>query len=151
MEQERFFRFTRLIDGIHKSVLRLRLDNAPTFGVKGVHVFWVYELSRHPEGLSAAELAQSSHIDRSLISRELAALKRQGYIQAAETGGRRNYNAKLTLTELGKQAAEQIKGMALGFQDRASAGIDANDLAIFYATLEKLYLNLEKLSEEKEA
>lgn len=151
MEQERFFRFTRLIDGIHKSVLRLRLDNAPTFGVKGVHVFWVYELLKHPEGLSAAELAQSSRIDRSLISREIAALKKQGYIQADETDGKRNYNAKLTLTELGKQAAEQIKGIALGFQDRASEGISENDLANFYTTLEKLYHNLEKISEEKEA
>ena len=149
MEQERFFRFTRLIDGIHKSVLRLRLDNAPAFGVKGVHVFWVYELLKHPEGLSAAELAQSSHIDRSLISRELAALKRQGYLQAEKTVGKRGYNAKLTLTELGKQAAERIKGMAMSFQERAGAGISKEELAVFYATLEKLHHNLDKLSEEK--
>ncbi len=150
MEQERFFRFTRLIDGIHKSVLRLRLDNAPAFGVKGVHVFWVYELARHPEGLSAAELAQSSKIDRSLISRELSALKKQGYIEAKESAAGRSYNAKLTLTDLGREAAEQIKTIAMQVQARASAGVSENDLAIFYATLEKLYANLESISEEKE-
>lgn len=150
MEQERFFRFTRLIDGIHKSILRLRLDNAPAFGVKGVHIFWVYELSRHPEGLSAAELAQSSRIDRSLISRELSALKKQGYIEAKESSAGRNYNAKLTLTALGRETAEEIKTIAMEVQARASAGIPESDLVIFYATLEKLCANLELISEEKE-
>lgn len=148
MEQERFFRFTRLIDSIHKSVMRLRLDNAPAFGVKGVHVFWVYELARHPKGLSAAELAQSSKIDRSLVSRELSVLKKQGLIEAESAS--RNYNAKLRLTALGKQAAEDIKEIAMQIQARASAGISEAELASFYATLEKLSRNLSYISEEKE-
>lgn len=151
MEQERFFRFSRLIDGIHKSVMRLRLDKAPAFGVKGVHVFWVYELSRHPEGMSAAELAQSSHIDRSLVSRELSLLKKQGYVEAKESAKGRGYNAKLILTDLGHRAAEDIKLLALELQSRAGAGISESELAAFYATLEKLYRNLESISEEKEA
>ena len=147
MEQERFFRFARLIDSVHKSVLRLRLDNAPSFGVKGVHVFWVYELSRHPEGLSAAELAQSSKIDRSLVSRELAALKKQGLVET-EANTRRSYNAKLHLTDLGRRAAADIKSTALAFQARAGEGITEEELSGFYVILEKLSRNLASLSEE---
>ena len=148
MERERFFQFTRMIDGVHKNILKLRLDNAPTFGVKGVHVFWVYELLKHPEGMSATELAASSQIDRSLISREIAALKKQGYIQAEETAGKRSYNTKLTLTESGKDAAERISALGLDIQNRVSGMIDEKELAIFYATLEKLYTNLEELAEQ---
>lgn len=147
MEQERFFRFTRLIDSLHKSVMRLRLEKAPAFGVKGVHVFWVYELARHPDGLSAAELAQSSKIDRSLVSRELAVLKKQGLVAADNAA--RSYNAKLRLTEAGKKAAEDIKAIAMEIQSRASAGIPDAELASFYATLEKLSRNLSSISEEK--
>ena len=147
MEQERFFRFTRLIDSLHKSVMRLRLEKAPAFGVKGVHVFWVYELARHPDGLSAAELAQSSKIDRSLVSRELAVLKKQGLVAADNAA--RSYNAKLRLTEAGKRAAQDIKAIALEIQSRASAGISDAELASFYATLEKLSRNLSSISEEK--
>lgn len=147
MEQERFFRFTRLVDSLHKSVMRLRLDNAPAFGVKGVHVFWMYELSRHPDGLSAAELAQSSKIDRSLVSRELSVLKKQGLVEADDTT--RSYNAKLRLTALGRRAAEEIKGIALQIQTRASEGIPESELAVFYTVLEKLSRNLSTISEEK--
>ncbi len=147
MEQERFFRFTRLIDSLHKSVMRLRLEKAPAFGVKGVHVFWVYELARHPDGLSAAELAQSSKIDRSLVSRELAVLKKQGLVAADNAA--RSYNAKLRLTEAGKKAAQDIKEIAMEIQSRASAGISDAELASFYATLEKLSRNLSSISEEK--
>ena len=74
MQEERFMRFVNLIDGVHKSVQKMRVDNAATFGIKGVHIFWVYELLQHPEGLSATELAARTNIDRSLISRENSAL-----------------------------------------------------------------------------
>ena len=148
MEQERFFRFTRLIDGAHKSILRLRLDKAADFGVKGVHVFWVYELLQHPEGLSAAELAQRSQIDRSLISREISALKKDGYIAAKDKDLAHNYKTKLVLTEKGVKAAKEIASLGVQIQNRASANIPEAELEQFYATLEKLCKNLEEISEE---
>ena len=148
MERERFFQFTRMIDGMHKNILKLRLDHAPAFGVKGVHILWVYELLQHPEGMSAAELAAHSKIDRSLISREIAALKRQGYIETEASIGKRGYNAKIFLTESGKAAAEKIGELGLTLQNRVSGTISEKELAIFYATLEKLYTNLEKLAEQ---
>ena len=148
MEQERFFNFTRLIDGIHKDVLKIRLDYAPAFGVKSVHVFWLYDLLSHPEGLSATELAASSQIDRSLISREIAALKKQGLIRSENVEGKRNYNAKLTLTESGKAAAKRISELGVYFQNRVSEAIDEKKLLIFYDALEKMYKNLEKITAE---
>ena len=144
MEQERVMHFTHLIDGIHKRVQKIRTDNAATFGVKGVHVFWVYELLSHPEGLSAAELATSSRIDRSLISREISALEESGYIRSAEKqSGKRNYNSKIMLTESGIEAAQKMRNIALGFQAMADRDISPKDLKIFYSVLEKINHNLE--------
>ena len=88
MEQERFMRFVNLIDGIHKSIQKIRIDNAASFGIKSVHIFWVYKLLSHPEGLSAAELAANNNIDRSLISREISALEANGLIKIEKPNGK---------------------------------------------------------------
>jgi DNA-binding MarR family transcriptional regulator len=139
-----------LIDGIHKSINKIKFDTAPFLGVKSVHVFWLYELAKHPEGLTAAEIAAVSMIDRSLVSREIAALKRGGYVECEETGSKRNYNARITLTEDGKQLAEKITREAIEVQSKVDAGITDEELESFYLTLEKLYKNFASISSHKE-
>lgn len=144
MEQERVIHFSHLIDGIHKRIQKIRTDYAATFGVKGVHVFWVYELLSHPEGLSAASLAASSKIDRSLISREISALEAIGYVSAEKQGAKRNYNSKIVLTDSGIAAAKKMRGIMLDFQDLADSGVTHDELETFYSVLEKINNNLEK-------
>ena len=148
MESERFRRFILLVDGIHKSVQKIKYNNAPDFGVKGVHTLWVYELLCHPEGITASELASESMIDRSLISRELERLKDLGYIETEEAPGKRSYNSKIRLTEGGREVAERIGGIALEIQARASRGISEDELESFYRTLEKLNKNLSDIAGE---
>ena len=147
METVRFEKFTLLIDGIHKSISKLKLDVAPTLGVKGVHLFWVYELSLHPEGLTATEIANVSRIDRSLVSREIEDLKADGYIVSDGGVGKRKYNEKFTLTDKGRELADEITEHVLEIQKSASEGISSGELASFYATLEKLYDNFNAISE----
>ncbi len=149
MEQERFTRFVHLIDGIHKSIQKIRVEYAAEFGIKGVHVFWMHELLTHPEGLSATELAASNHVDRSLISREISALEAKGLICASKQDGKRNYNSKLTLTESGVEVASKIKELAMNIQLLGGQDISENDLEIFYNTLEKLYNNFEQICQEE--
>ena len=147
LENIRFEKFTLLIDGIHKSISKLKLDIAPTLGVKGVHVFWVYELSLHPEGLTAAEIENVSRIDRSLVSREIETLKADGYI-VSEGGGRRRYNERFTLTEKGRELAVEITERVLDIQNTVNSGIDRAELASFYKTLETLHRNFVALSSQ---
>lgn len=146
MENVRFEKFTLLIDGIHKSISKLKIDTAPYLGVKSVHVFWVYELSLHPEGLTAAEIAAVSMVDRSLISREIAALKKDGYVECEDTGKKRSYNARITLTEKGRDLAKKITEEAMRVQSTVDVGITSEELVSFYSTLEKLYLNFASLT-----
>jgi DNA-binding MarR family transcriptional regulator len=148
MESKRFRRFVLLVDGIHKSVQKIKYNNAPDFGVKGVHTLWVYELLCHPEGMTASELANESMIDRSLISREIERLKEIGYIETDDNNGKRNYNTKIRLTERGREVAASIGEIAMDVQTRANAGISESDLEGFYRTLEKLNKNLAEIAEE---
>ena len=152
MQSVRFYRFVLLIDGVHKCIQKLRLDTAPYFGVKSVHIFWVYELLAHPEGLTAAELASRSMISRSLVSREIEELHKDGYIELNETarGKRKNYNSRITLTEKGRALAAKIMEEGIKIQDAASTDISPEELASFYATLEKLHANLCMIAAERE-
>ena len=149
MEAERFGQFVRLIDGVHKSVSRIKLSLAPRLGVKSVHVFWLYQLLECPQGLTAASLALRSGIDRSLVSREIEELRAGGYVQASGgTGVRRSYNSLICLTEKGRELARTIASQALAFQSAADAGVSEEELTSFYRTLEKLHDNLAALSEQ---
>ena len=149
MESVRFEKFTLLIHGIHKCINKIKFDMAPDLGVKSVHVFWVYELLLHPEGLSATEIAAASMVDRSLVSREIETLKKSGYVTSEDTGKKRGYNARITLTEKGKELAEKIKLEALRVQGLADAGITEDELVSFYSTLEKLYSNFAGLTADE--
>ena len=148
----RFYRFALLIDGIHKCISRLKFDFAPYLGVKSVHIFWLYELCSHPEGLTAAELASRSAISRSLISREIEMLQKDGYIHMQETahGKRKNYNSRITLTEKGKELADSITSEGMKVQNAADIGISEEELIAFYVTLEKIYKNLCTVTAERE-
>ena len=150
MEENRFEKFTLLIDGIHKSIHKIKIDEAPRLGVKGVHVFWLFELYLHPNGLTATEIANVSRIDRSLVSREIEALKSDGYITVAEAAKPRKYNERLQLTEKGTLVAENIMQRVFCIQDAVSVGIDEEELEIFYSVLERLYENFNKITEQSD-
>lgn len=151
MELERFGKFTLLIDGIYKNIHKIKLETAPYLGVKSVHVFWIYSLRTHPEGLTATELAALSEIDRSLVSREVAKLCADGYIMSVGgTGKRKNYNSRLVLTEKGMELAEYIRREAIDVQNRADDGISEEELELFYSVLEKLHNNFVKITKERE-
>ena len=146
MESVRFEKFTLLIDGIHKSINKIKFDTAPYLGVKSVHVFWIYELAQHPSGLTAAEIATVSMVDRSLVSREINALEKSGYVEREETVGKRSYNARISLTDKGRELAERITKEAVDVQSMVNTGITDEELEGFYSTLEKLYSNFAAVS-----
>ena len=151
MQTQRFNQFIQLIDGIHKSVTKIKHSYSPQWGVKSVHLFWLYELMSHPEGLTAAALAAKNKVDRSLISREIEELREGGYVEFGEGGGekRKNYNSRIKLTEKGAALAGSITAIALAVQNAADAGVSEEELVSFYRTLEKLNVNLAAIAEQK--
>ena len=151
MEDIRFEKFALLIDGAQKCIQKFKSYIAQELGVKSVHVLWIYELYIHPDGLTSAELAVRSNIDPSLISRELANLKRRGYITKETTPGKRTYNAPITLTDEGSALAKRIYQSAMQTQCRVNAGLSRQELETFYCVLEKLHSNLTEYTNEIEA
>lgn len=146
MEVARFKKFIMLIDGVHKCIGKIKFDIAPSLGVKSVHLLWCYELYTHPEGLTSAELAAASMIDRSLVSRELSVLKKSGYVEVGSEGKKRGYNARIVLTDKGVELAKKIEERAEDFRMIVNSGTTEEEIAAFYETLEKFHTNLCKLN-----
>jgi DNA-binding MarR family transcriptional regulator len=116
-----------------------------------VHLFWIYELMAHPDGLTAAALAAKNKVDRSLISREIEELRENGCVEFGEGGGekRKNYNSRIRLTEKGWALGESITEVAMAVQNAADMGVSEEELVSFYRTLEKLNLNLATIAEQR--
>lgn len=145
---DRFEAFAILIDTAHKCISKIKqelCDGDAT--MKSVHTLWLYELYKHKGGLTASELAEKSNIDRSLISREIRALVRSGYVTAEPAVGKRSYNSLITLTEKGTATAVRIAAAAHEFQLAGGKGIDDAALASFYDTLNKICDNLNNIAD----
>lgn len=147
MEEARFEQFRNLISGIHRDIEKLKTKWTAPLGMKSVHIFWVYLLKDHPEGLCAAELARLSQSNRSLVSREIGELITLGYVYTEKTG--RSYGQKLKLTAAGQEAADRIAEASLTIQNQVNAGIPEADLITLYRTLEILQENFHRLAQQE--
>lgn len=148
METERFELFNTLISGIYRDIQKLKTKWTEPLGMKSVHIFWVYLLKNHPEGLSASELSQHSQSNRSLVSREIQELIDLGYVYVQQSVPKRRYGQKLLLTALGEEAANRISEATLDIQNRVSAGIPDDDLIVLYRTLGALMEKFHQLADE---
>lgn len=151
MEAERFLQFTQTIDSLQKEVQRIKIDYAPAFGIKSLHIFWLCALRQHPEGLTPSMLAKNVGIDRSLVSRELRVLEDNGFIRHSQqdsssgdfsSGDKRCYNTPILLTEAGAAVADHIISVGSAVQKSADEGISDEELDAFYETAKKLLHNL---------
>lgn len=147
MQEERFELFTLLISEFEKDIQKIKAARTSALGIKNVHALWMYLLLKSPAGLSSAQIAEKSKINRSLVSREIDALADKGYIRTAETSEKRRYNWKFVLTESGVLLAGQISDIALEVQTHADKGITQSELESFYAILIKLKQNFSYIAD----
>lgn len=147
MKVERFEQFSSLISGIYRDMQKIKAKRADSLGMKSVHIFWVYLLKNHPEGLTASELSRHSQSNRSLVSREIQELIDLGYVSTAQSGQNRRYGQKLFLTPDGEKIAHQIGQISVDIQNKVNEGIPEEDLAVFYRTLTTLMENFHKLTD----
>ena len=148
MEPERFEQFNSLISGIYRDIQKLKAKWTAPLGMKSVHIFWVYLLKNHPEGLSATELSQHSQSNRSLVSREIQELIDLGYVYVDTNAKKNRYGQKFHLTETGREVADRIAAATRDIQSSVNAGIPEEDLITLYRTLGILMENFHRLTEQ---
>ena len=141
-------RFQSFVTGIttcYKCIQRIKAMEMTEFGLKGAHAMCLFFLHQNPEGLTAAQLCQLCAEDKAAISRTLATLQQDGYI---ESRGKR-YRATLQLTEKGQQMARRVDVLIAQWVSTGGDGLTEEDRATFYRVLEHISRNLRDTMDNK--
>lgn len=137
---QRFEAFVTGITTCYKYIQRIKSMEMTEFGLKGTHVMCVFFLYHNPEGLTAAQLCQLCGEDKAAISRTLATLLKEGYVESGE----RKYRALLRLTSKGLALARQVDALIAQWVSFGGAGLTEKERATFYKSLELISENLKE-------
>lgn len=140
----RFEHFTKDITAIYRSVQRIKHTEMTEFGLKGMHVMCLYFLSKHPQGLTAAQLQKLCQEDKAAISRSLATLKEKNLIAESQADGQKKYRSIITLTKEGKETALREGQMIEQALNAGGQGLSEEERKNFYSSLSLISENLKR-------
>lgn len=143
----RYELFTSCISSMYHDIQKIERTEMAKFGLKGPHAHCLLVISRHPEGLTAAQLCEICEKDKAAISRILAELEQEGMVNREYRNGTR-YRANLTLTEKGRLAASAVAEKAHLAVERAGGEMDVQQREFFYHMLGSISGNLHNLCKE---
>ena len=67
MGESRFEDFVGIISALNKEIQRIKTAEAHRLGFRGSDVMCLYYLVKHPEGLTASELARKRKVDEEFL------------------------------------------------------------------------------------
>ncbi|MBR4952950.1 MAG: winged helix-turn-helix transcriptional regulator [Oscillospiraceae bacterium] len=145
---DRFETFVSGISRCHRSIQKIKNAEMTEFGLRGTHVMCLFYLSRHSEGLTAAQLSALTFEDKAAVSRTLRELRSLDYIteSAPETG--RKYRAVIRLTDSGNKIAGKVSVLINRWVDSGGSGLTETEREIFYRALDKIADNLTSKSQK---
>lgn len=147
-ERERFEDFVGLVSALSKEIQRIKMNEAAKLGIKGADVMLLFQLARHPEGLTGAELARRSGVTRSAVSRALVGLEESGFVEVRSGSDAGRYRASVVLAPRGVQAMESATKTIDRVVDAAGGVLDEAERATMYASLEAILVQLRNISRE---
>ncbi len=148
--EERFEAFVGLITQIYKSIQKIKGLEMTEQGLRGNHTMCLYNLGRHPDGLTCAQLTTLCEEDKAAISRTLAELETRGYVRREAPAGSGKYRAKLLLTEKGQVVARFIRKRAESIVEQGGEGLTDSQRESLYASLLLISQNLQSLPDEND-
>lgn len=139
--------FTASVSCMYHDIQKIERVEMAKFGLKGPQAQCLLALSRHPEGITAAQLCAVCEKDKAAVSRTVAELEQAGLVRRADHNGSR-YRALLTLTEIGYDAARAVNERARLAVDQAGAGLDDAQREVFYRVLALIAGNLHAICKD---
>ena len=141
---DRFMRFSIAMETISKNVQKYKNEQLSPFGLKSMHLMFLYCLGGAENGLTATELSKSCGVDKAFISRMTTDLRTMGYISSADADDG-HYKKRLELTERGRNIIGDINVLVDSAVEKVTADVPREHLEIFYEVLEKMNGNINGL------
>ena len=142
-----FMRLSIAMETISKNVQKYKNEQLSPFGLKSMHLMFLYCLGQSDDGLTATELSKSCGVDKAFISRMATDLRSMGYIGYADEDG--HYKKRLELTQQGREIIVDINRRVSSSVEKVTANVSREHLEIFYAVLEQLNGNIFNLLENQ--
>lgn len=143
MEETRFEDFVGIISALNKEIQRIKNAEAHRLGFRGADVMCLYYLVKHPDGLTAAELARLVDVSRAAVSRTVAHLAEDGFVEVGGSDEEASrYRAPIRLTEKGYEAARPLDDIIHRVLDEAGGELALRQRMQMYDSLNHI---LEKL------
>lgn len=139
MGETRFEDFVGIIGALNKEIQRIKNAEARRLGFRGSDVMCLYYLVKHSEGLTAAELARMADVSRAAMSRTVAHLAEDGFVEVDEDT---TYRAPIRLTDKGYEAARPLDDIIHRVLDEAGGELATRQRLQMYDSLNHI---LEKL------
>ena len=147
MIEDRFEDFVGLVTAIEKEIQRIKTAELSRFGLRASDLMCVYTLERHPEGMTAADLARVTSVDRAAVSRVLARLEAEGIVEVGEEGsGGGRYRAPIRLTDKGAAIMLEVDDIIRGVVEQAGSGLTEERREAMYDSLNSVYEQLKGIS-----
>lgn len=141
--KDRFKTFTILINGIGRSVRKIKTQEMSDFGLKSPHVSILYYLYKE-DGMTSRELCDVCEEDKAAVSRSIDYLEKNGYL-TCESKTEKRYKSPLILTEKGRKTGKHIVDKIDRILQDASIGLSEENRKIFYDSLFLINDNLRNI------
>ena len=143
MGETRFEDFVGIISALSKEIQRIKNAEARRLGFRGADVMCLYYLVKYPDGLTAAELARMADVSRAAMSRTVAHLAEDGFVEVGGSDEEASrYRAPIRLTEKGYEAARPLDDIIHRVLDEAGGELAMRQRLQMYDSLNHI---LEKL------
>ena len=136
MEESRFEDFVGIISALSKEIQRIKNAEARRLGFRGADVMCLYYLVKHPDGLTAAELARLVDVSRAAVSRTVPHLAEDGFVDVGGSDDDASrYRAPIRLTEKGYEAARPLDDIIHRVLDEAGGELALRQRMQMYDSL----------------
>ena len=140
--EERFRTFTLLMNGINRSIHKLKTAEMAEFHLKSSHVSCLYYL--YKQEMTAKELCDACNEDKANISRAIKYLEENGFLECKSKAQKR-YQTPIFLTEKGEEVASRLVEKIDSVLGAAGNGVSDENRIIMYQSLATIAKNLEEL------
>ncbi len=143
MNGERYVRFCMAVEHMAKTLQKYKNEKLAEFGLRSMHLMFLFQLNQSEEGLTGTELAATCSVDKAFISRVTNELTALGYVEYRNKVGTR-YKNRLILTEQGKNVMEKVSEIIDEAVSVVTKEISAEQFDTFYAVLSTVNRRLEE-------
>ena len=150
MTEKRFEDFVGIIGALNKEIQRIKTAEAKRLGFRGSDVMCLYYLVKNPEGLTASELARMADVSRAAMSRTVAHLAEDGFVEVGSSDDdASNYRAPVRLTDKGVEAARPLDDIIRRVLDEAGGELAMRERLQMYDSLNHILERLRTFGREK--